>query len=458
MRKFLFSSVVVLIVAMMFWLVGCAKDEASSTSPSTSQNDGKTNPNSPTPSGGNGGGNPGGGRNGTTLLDQYVTVDCFNYYDWTFTKVMDPGPYILCKDAFQEVSAEICATKGAQHIGFSGTVYEKNGPDVATEGLKVTVTLLENCGGGTGYVAVAGPFDITASGPSSLDPGADGTWNYSIDYAFNPSCSYKVSANITITNHSGHIGVPFGPSPDGDGSPCVPTNDCVTVNDVLGTIVPANPLAAVDGWSITASPSSLDFCASGCQKVTVRIQNNTAPNEESFTSTNTVVLGNEVVASAGFGFSTVGCTPPDLGCSYTQGFWKTHGCVGPHGSDQYGNNPDLITPLLEAGGPITMGNRVISTCEQAGAVFQDAEGNQGNAIKRLYSQMLASLLSIENGADGSCISDALAAANAVLSEADPTGTSSGWAGISGANRSAVQSAASTFDQYNNGLLCVPHCE
>ena len=72
--------------------------------------------------------------------------------------------------------------------------------------------------------------------------------------------------------------------------------------------------------------------------------------------------------------------------------------------------------------------------------------------------MLAAMLNIRNGADGSCIAQAIADANAVLSAADPNGDASGWSGISGANRSAVQAAASTFDQYNNGLLCVPHCE
>jgi hypothetical protein len=105
-----------------------------------------------------------------------------------------------------------------------------------------------------------------------------------------------------------------------------------------------------------------------------------------------------------------------------------------------------------------MGNKVITTCGDAGAVFQGAEGNQGNAIKRLYSQMLAALLNMRTGADGSCIASAIDDANAVLSAADPNGDASGWSNVTGAQRSAIQSAAGTFDNYNNGKMCVPHCE
>jgi len=462
MKKFFILTFVLLLASVVMWQVGCKKD-INTTSPTTAGDVSKTGTKveTATPPGG-GGGNPGGGQNGTTLSDNFpVTCACFNYFDWSCVKTMGAGPYIICKGATdQEIPVVVTVTKGAQHIGYTGTIIITNGGGVATEGLKVGATLMYHDQGG--FVASTCAISGLEVQHPILAAGESYTYIYTINAV--PGClisdnnAYRIDGNVTILNHSGSIGTPKGPKGKSDSYQlCPPSNDCVDVTDVPGTPFSAS-LQAPDAtsWTITVTTQNpVNVCQSGDVPFTLLVHNVNAPNEETWTVTNTATVDNHT-CEANFELSTVGCTPPDLGCSYTQGFWKTHGCVGPKGKSQYGHNPDLISPLL--GTPIVMGIKTITTCSDAGAVFQGAQGNQGNAIKRLYSQMLAALLNKANGADGSCIAQTIIDANAVLIDADPLGDASGWTGINGANRAAVQSAAAMFDRYNNGLECVPHCE
>jgi len=457
MKKIFLGVFIVAMAAVMFWLVGCSKDESTSSVPAGEL--GKSGPSVVSPnSPGNGGGGPSGGQSGTTLSD-VVTANCFNYYDWSCSSSLAAPLNCFNRGDCQDITATVSVTKGAQHSGFSGTICVTNGGAVATTDLKVGAILMRHASGG--FTATT----CTVSGLESQHPVLDAGESFCYTYTINaaPGCltsdnnEYRVDGDVTITNHSGSLGTPKGPNGKSDSLPlCPPSNDCINVSDVPGT--PVDALDAPDGTSYSISVTStnpVNVCASGDVSFTIHIcATSTMPYEESWTVDNTATVdGHDCSANT----ILTSCLTPSVGCSFTQGFWKTHGCVGPHGKSQYGHNANKIDPLL-ASGSITLGNRVISTCEQAGAVFQGAQGNQGNAIKRLYSQMLAAMLNIRNGADGSCIAQAIADANAVLSAADPNGDASGWSGISGANRSAVQAAASTFDQYNNGLLCVPHCE
>jgi hypothetical protein len=380
---------------------------------------------------------------------------------------MDAGPFRLCRNECQDVTATVSVTKGAQVSGYSGTICVTNGGSVATLDLKVGASL-ESKAAGPGQFAATG---CAATGLEVQHPvlaaGESFCYTYTINCAINPTMSYRVSSDgyVTITNHSGSgftCGTPQGPNGKSNSvQGCAPSNDCVDVSDAPGT--PVNSLNQSDAtsWTIVASTTdNTHLCASGTVHFTLTICNVNGANDETWSAGNTSNVGTGSGSShcdAPFGLSTVGCRTNN-GCSLTQGYWKTHGCVGPNGRSQYGQNPDRITPLLGTCGPITLGAKPISTCADAGGVFQGVEHNGGNAILRLYSQLLAADLNICNGADGSCIAAAIADANAVLSAADPNGDGSGWATISGANRSRVLNDAGTLDQYNNGLLCVPHCE
>jgi hypothetical protein len=451
MKKLLYAICCVLLVAMVAWLVGCTKDMSTSTPTSAGDATGtkvsvKTGPNTP-------------GANAGTTLSDVVTASCFNYYDWTCTQasITDPVKDCYRPGDCEDLTATVAVAKGAHHVGYSGTICVTNGGGKATDGLKVGAYLEYHASGGydsssCGVFGLESQYPVLAAGESHC---YTYTINVSAGCLISDNNSYRVAGAVTILNHSGSIGEPKGPQGKSDSYDlCAPSNDCINVSYAPAT--PLNALSQPDASSWTVNVTStnpVNVCASGNVNFTVRFCDVSAPEGETFTFGGSADVDGHTCSTQ---FAAAACII-DHGCSYTQGFWKTHGCVGPNGKSQYGNNANLITPLIPVGG-ISMGNLLITSCEQAGAVFQNAEGNAGNAIKRLYSQMLAAKLNMLNGADGSCIATAIDDANAVLTAADPSGDASGWASISGANRSKVQSLAGTFDQYNNGLLCVKHCE
>jgi hypothetical protein len=71
----------------------------------------------------------------------------------------------------------------------------------------------------------------------------------------------------------------------------------------------------------------------------------------------------------------------------------------------------------------------------------------------LAHQEIAAKLNIANGADGSCIQQTLAAADALIGDLviPPVGT--GFLAPQ-----VVSGLADTLDQYNGGELCAPSCE
>jgi hypothetical protein len=78
---------------------------------------------------------------------------------------------------------------------------------------------------------------------------------------------------------------------------------------------------------------------------------------------------------------------------------------------------------------------------------------RGNGLVLLAHQLIAAKLNIANGADGSCIEQTLADADALIADllVPPVGT--------GYLRPAdVSALADTFDDYNEGALCAPSCD
>lgn len=80
---------------------------------------------------------------------------------------------------------------------------------------------------------------VDVTGNPVLDPGETGTYNYKVIIPSDKivvGATYKVTAHITITNHSGYIGIPFGPDPSNTAVLPSPTliNDTINVNDSNG--------------------------------------------------------------------------------------------------------------------------------------------------------------------------------------------------------------------------------
>ncbi|MDD4766084.1 MAG: hypothetical protein PHF87_00675 [Desulfotomaculaceae bacterium] len=131
----------------------------------------------------------------------------------------------------------ITVTKGTgvDAAFIDGQVCVTNGGALATENLTIVVDLTMPP---SSAIIASVPVDVSMQ--PVLQPGETFCYNYRVDIptgSIVPGGTYKVTANITITNHSGHIGTPFGPSPsDTIILATTPTliNDTIHVDDTNG--------------------------------------------------------------------------------------------------------------------------------------------------------------------------------------------------------------------------------
>ena len=178
------------------------------------------------------------GQSGTTLSATVdVTPHWTTTYGWTIDKSASPDTLdMFCGDS-GTVTYTITVTKdaGTTEAWVDGQICVTNGGAVATEDLAITVDVVK-LGGPAPPILASATVDV--SGNPVLDPGESGCYNYRIDI---PSpiagATYKVTAHITITNHSGHLGEAFGPDPSATTVwPASPTliNDAINVDDTNG--------------------------------------------------------------------------------------------------------------------------------------------------------------------------------------------------------------------------------
>jgi hypothetical protein len=137
--------------------------------------------------------------------------------------------------------------------------------------------------------------------------------------------------------------------------------------------------------------------------------------------------------------STAACAPVDPGCTYTQGYWKTHGPI-PTGSN---TNQWPVTSL-------TLGNVDYSDL-QALSIFNTS--GAGNGLITLSHQLMAAKLNIANGASDSAIASSVSAADALIANliVPPVGTGS-------LPSSATSALISALTNYNEGATGPGHCQ
>ena len=141
--------------------------------------------------------------------------------------------------------------------------------------------------------------------------------------------------------------------------------------------------------------------------------------------------------SANLFCQTIACEP-EGGCTFTQGYWKTHGPI------PTGNNSNEW-PVAS----LTLGN-VSYTDLELQSIFDKPAA--GNGLISLAHQLMAAKLNIANGADGTSVAAAIAAADALIGNLviPPVGGGS-------LPSSATSSLTSTLDSFNNGLTGPGHC-
>ena len=137
--------------------------------------------------------------------------------------------------------------------------------------------------------------------------------------------------------------------------------------------------------------------------------------------------------------STLPCEDRNHNCTYSQGYWKTHGPI-PTGN----NTNEWPVTSLQLG-------TVTYTDLQLQAIFNTPAA--GNGLISLAHQLIAARLNIANGADGSSITATLAAADALIGGLiiPPVGGGS-------LPNSATSSLTNTLNNYNEGLIGPGHCQ
>ena len=127
-------------------------------------------------------------------------------------------------------------------------------------------------------------------------------------------------------------------------------------------------------------------------------------------------------------------------CTFTIGYWKTHGAGACHN----GNNPDAW-PVTN----LTLGT-VNYTAAQLCAILN--QPTAGNGLVSLAHQLIAAKLNIANGADGSAVNATISAADAQIGALVIPPVGGGF--LSPASTSGK---TQTLDDFNNGLIGPGHC-
>lgn len=99
--------------------------------------------------------------------------------------------------------------------GVRGTVCVENGGERPTEGLAILDVVQSKQGSGAYEDLVSSPVDVSSQ--PVLGPGETGCYPYEVLFDGTPGVQYRNTARVTITNHSGHLGTPFGPAFGGGG-------------------------------------------------------------------------------------------------------------------------------------------------------------------------------------------------------------------------------------------------
>ena len=137
---------------------------------------------------------------------------------------------------------------------------------------------------------------------------------------------------------------------------------------------------------------------------------------------------------------TLPCNPGG-GCTFTQGFWKTHGPLG----CVTGNNTN-VWPVTS----LALGNTTYDDTQLC-AIFNTPGG--GNGLISLAHQLIAAKLNVVNGANGADIADVINSADALIGGlvVPPIGSGSLSSG-------ATSTLVTTLTSFNEGLIGPGHCD
>ena len=309
----------------------------------------------------------GGGSASGTTLSATKTATGYNEkrldYDWSMSKIvkdiMDEKPglgmysigsttdVLIPRQEVRWIDYEISVQRNAgtmrQMSGVRGRICVTNGGAVPTSDLRI-VDVVQMKRGGQFEDYQSSNVDLSAKPVLA----AGETFCYPYDVAFTPQASskYRNTARITITNHSGHLGTPFGPAFNGDG---VKADFSIPTSVTHGPPIDAEAMI-VDGLNVNNQGSRtgpcaehfyMYWCTTNTEQLVWHVTGTTTfmfmvdlhnffGCNDSFDFKNTATLteggrsggtGRQTSASASLHIRSDACSP-DPGCVLTQGYWK----------------------------------------------------------------------------------------------------------------------------------------
>lgn len=213
-------------------------------------------------------------------------------YGWSITKTAEPETLTLARGETGSISYTITASRTPleteEVCRVSGIITVNNTGDRATEGLKLNPQVQYSIPG-QGFQDLSGA-SVTIIPSAPIPAGCSREYTYLIP--FTPVAganAYRVCSNVTITNHSGHLGEDFGPGEkDGFELPGSPVNKeidaAASITDQLQGAVPAGFAAEylTRTWNLPPDTSPFSY--------TLSISNISAEHGSSFALTNCATL------------------------------------------------------------------------------------------------------------------------------------------------------------------------
>lgn len=334
-------------------------------------------------------------------------------WDWSIVKVGDQSDLVLMPGQQYLVGYEVTvdATATDSDWAVSGTITVLN-PDPT---LAATVTGVSD----VVSPGIAATVDCGVTFPHVLASGGTLVCTYGAGLPDGTARTNTATATTTgpVQGDSGTAAVDFTTATMSE------VDECIAVEDDLYGVLG-------------------DVCVADLP-VTFEYSQHVGPFAEcgEYTVTNTAAFVTDDTGATGDSQWTVDVTVPcDLGCTLTQGYWKTH---SEHGPAPYDDAWLLLGPDGQDTPFFLSGMTYHEVLWTAPA---------GNAYYVLAHQYVAAELNVLNGADPTAVSATMTQAQLLLSTKTPAQVA-----VDKSLKRQFTTLATLLDQYNNGLVGPGHC-
>ena len=350
--------------------------------------------------------------------------------------------------------------------GVRGEVCVNNGGSVPTEGLAIVDVVQVKTGSGQFQDYASQPVDVSSN--PVLAPGESECYPYEVRFAPVEGAQYRNTARVTITNHSGYLGQPFGPGSNGDGVKAdftMPGSSTTTVEKDGSAVLDEQLIQAcrnifpsiICTWGGSHSPK-FPYTVTESQVIDIMVDfHNFFVCGEEFVFRNVATLTENGPRAPGeapqvhsdeatLTIKTGDCPPKpkNPGCTRTVGYWKNHA---------WPVHPLFAPSTLETWEEDNGWAEFEWKFFDSGREWKEMLSVQpkGDAYTILAHQYIAALLNQQNGAY-------------VPAEVRQVLVSSyNYFSMSPAARATVSrdqliAWKDVLDRYNNGQLGVKHCK